>query len=119
MDGSRVQERRKNTRAPLSLPVQLRAEGARDLESCCTSDISPAGIFVETDSPLPVGTKVEAWIHLTSLSMMIEAKGCVVRAVREKGERPAGMAIQFTEHGEIGWRFLVNLVETYLAGKSF
>lgn len=120
MDQIRVDDRRKDTRAPISVPVHLQVEGTDEVSDFKACNVSRGGVFLETDSPYPAGTKVAAELFLASLNMKVLANGLVVRSISEPSETdgPAGMAVQFTERGQIGWEFLIDLVESYVAAES-
>jgi Tfp pilus assembly protein PilZ len=114
MDQTKLKDRRQHPRTTLSLPVRLRAEGSHYAAEFVTSNVSEGGLFIPMTSPYPVGTKLDLRIYLASLDTRIEAKAKVVRCEARSGQdgSPAGMAVQFTEHGEIGWRFFRGLLES-------
>jgi len=106
-----MSERRVHARLVLSVPVEIATEAgeARDLE---TSDLSPGGAFIETGSPIPLDTVVHGHFHLESIGASVKLQGRVVR------HDPRGMAIQFTEHGRLGWKLLERLLEAELTERS-
>ena len=61
------------------------------------SNISRSGVFIRTDEPLPVGTRVQLKFTLLLENIeTIEGEGEVVRVVlAQKGEKP-GMGVVFT-----------------------
>jgi hypothetical protein len=119
------EDRRSHVRLTLSVPVQITigAEGAHPAPEILdfeTSNLSPGGAFIATDSPLPEGTAVQGHFHLDSIGASVKLKGRVVRA---GGEAPTdrllpGMAIEFTQHGKLGWSLLERLLEAELAERS-
>ena len=64
------------------------------------SNVSRTGVFIRTDDPLPVGTKVNLrfTVILDELET-IEGQGEVVRVVKpgNKAKETAGMGVVFTE----------------------
>lgn len=62
------------------------------------SDISEGGVFIRSDDPLPVGTRVDLrFTVIVSDFETIEGIGEVVRVVPPGGGEPAGMGVVFTE----------------------
>ena len=76
-------------------------------------DISEGGVFIPTDSPLPVSTDVTLVFFLSSLNANVRASGTVVRSSRHSTEigEPAGMAIELTQYGKLGWHLLKQVIE--------
>lgn len=62
------------------------------------SDISRTGIFIRSDDPLPVGTKVDLRFTVIAFDFeTIEGIGEVVRVVSPSEGQHAGMGVVFTE----------------------
>jgi uncharacterized protein (TIGR02266 family) len=62
------------------------------------SDISRSGVFIRSEDPLPVGTKVDLrFTVIVGDFETIEGIGEVVRVVEPGGEQPPGMGVVFTE----------------------
>ncbi|MCP4499907.1 MAG: hypothetical protein GY822_08085 [Deltaproteobacteria bacterium] len=62
------------------------------------SDISRTGIFIRSDDPLPIGTKID--LHFSIIVddfETIEGIGEVVRVIPPGGKEPPGMGVLFTE----------------------
>jgi uncharacterized protein (TIGR02266 family) len=75
------------------------------------SNLSRSGVFIRSDDPLPIGTKVTLkFIVIVDDLETIEGLGEVVRVVPLGGAEPAGMAVVFTELTE----FSRNLIERIL-----
>ena len=85
-----------------------------------TVNLSEGGVFIATDSPLPVSTEVALSFPIQSLDTEVEACGSVVRTVldQEQTGEPAGMAIEFTEFGQLGWGFLRRVLESEASGSA-
>lgn len=62
------------------------------------SNVSRTGVFIRTDDPLEIGTRVNLrfTVILDELET-IEGQGEVVRVVKPGGLEPAGMGVVFTE----------------------
>lgn len=62
------------------------------------SDISRSGVFIKSDDPLPVGTKVDLRFTVVVDDFeTIEGIGEVARVVPPGGPQPPGMGVVFTE----------------------
>jgi hypothetical protein len=55
----RQQDRRRHPRYYVNMLVRIRAEGAAEFEASMLTDISLSGCYVESNAPLPEGTRVE------------------------------------------------------------
>lgn len=84
-------ERRKSPRADFVVRVDYQTVDA--LFSEFARNINEGGIFVETEAPEPVGTRVELEFKLPGADEPVEVTGTVVRA--EEG----GMGIEFDQLG--------------------
>lgn len=86
--------------------VQVRFWGAQDSEarSGYTINVSPTGLFVGTNRPLPPGRKVRLSISLGDREVQLD--GTVVHAARVspllQRLRPSGMGVRFErDHPEL------------------
>ena len=62
------------------------------------SDISRQGVFIRSDDPLPIGTKVDLRFTIIAGDFeTIEGIGEVVRVVAAGGSQPSGMGVTFVE----------------------
>jgi type IV pilus assembly protein PilZ len=89
-------ERRESGRAPIELPIEYDRLNA--LLSDYTHNISRGGTFIRTLRPLEVGTVLHFTIRAPELGEPLVLRGVVrwvVRAAREREDRPAGMGIAF------------------------
>lgn len=77
-----------------------------------TKDISKGGIFIATDKPLPVGSRVELVLSLPGSVREVKVSGEIVHVVngeqagRAGFDRAAGMGVQFTEFEQGGQQLL-------------
>lgn len=65
-------------------------------------NISRGGMFIKTDRPLHVGTRVKLKFSLPGRELPVETSGRVVRTVSGKGrmDEPHGMGIEFEDLSE-------------------
>ena len=105
-------ERRIAPRVHVSLHLHLVYSDLDELVEHYAQNISEGGIFIKTDTPLPIGSKVRLQISLVHQSLTyIDAKGEVVHAI-EKASRgkEKGMGIRFIEMCEESKEFLRDFV---------
>jgi hypothetical protein len=81
--------RRTGKRFPLALPITLKHRNSGKADSATTSNVSGAGVFIQADSKLEIGSKIEFDIILPGKlvgsdgDVEIVCKGRVVRAEKE------------------------------------
>ena len=99
---------RRQQRTCLGLEVHLTLPSSSDSLVYRTSDISASGLFIETPTPFPVGTKLTVRIVLRAAEVTVGSEGRVVRTVLPGNGRSQtpGMGIQFVEDGNTGWQFV-------------
>ncbi len=93
-------ERRGSPRA--DFVVRVNYQTVDSLFSEFARNINDGGIFIETDSPQPIGTNVELKFKLPGADRPIEVVGNVVRSVsadQVDSDGVAGMAIEFENLG--------------------
>lgn len=95
-----MSELRTGKRFPLSLPITIKGKKFSRLKAAKTSDVSAAGVYIEAEADLEVGTRIEFDISLpaavagTETDVEIVCKGRVVR-INNTGrakQRKAGVA---------------------------
>ncbi|MEO6119661.1 MAG: PilZ domain-containing protein [Terriglobales bacterium] len=91
---------RTGKRFPLSLPITIRGKKSARGKAAKTADVSAAGVYIEADADLEIGTQIEFDIMLpaevagTDTDVEIVCKGRVVR-INSSGkakQRKAGVA---------------------------
>jgi type IV pilus assembly protein PilZ len=94
-DGS--DNKRRGRRLQHELPVAYRSVGS--FLTDWATDISQGGMFINTRTPLPVGTDVKILIQLPTIESPIGLSGKVTRVIGvDARERSTpGMGIQFTD----------------------
>ena len=93
-------ERRSSPRA--DLVVRVNYQTVDSLFSEFARNINDGGIFVETDTPQPIGTNVELEFKLPGADHPIEVVGNVVRSIstdQVESDGVPGMAIEFENLG--------------------
>lgn len=85
------------TRAALKVPVELQFVGSSSFATGFTANLSAAGMFVESESPQPIGTLVRFQLRLGEGQPLIEGMAEVVwiRVRRKSKEEPAGMGFSY------------------------
>ena len=113
MSGPRVIEKRTDQRATLAFPVRIEVEGVVGASDFTAINISAGGVFVSTEHPYPVGTRLSLELKMPTLERPVQAEGIVVRClpIFDADEGAAGMGIQLSEEGRIDWDFLDKLME--------
>lgn len=93
-DGS---DKRRHPRVPLNVLVQFRFRTFDDFLAEYSLNISPGGIFIQTQTPREQGAIVYFQFALQDGSPLIEGMGQVVRVNAPPGEphRPSGMGVEF------------------------
>jgi uncharacterized protein (TIGR02266 family) len=102
--------------SPTEVRLWLDAEIARDDFAFCysTQDISATGIFLQTDSPLPVGTPMELELTLPGGAGLLRLPARVVRVVLPEaaGAGKPGMGLAFGDLTEEDRERLVRFLES-------
>ena len=113
MSGTRVIEKRADRRATLAFPVKIGVEGVVGTDDFTAINISAGGVFISTEHPYPVGTRISLEMSMPALERPVQAKGTVVRCLPtyDAEEGAAGMGIKLSEEGRIDWAFLDKLME--------
>jgi len=113
---------RKHTRYDASLKVSFKTEKQFVYEYA--KNISKGGLFVASDKPLPLRTKVELVLHLPHSSAPVKIIGEVVHVISTEqaklmnADRWPGMGIQFSEFEEDGEKTLLDYLKSLQEGKS-
>jgi uncharacterized protein (TIGR02266 family) len=88
---------RKSTRAPLVAATEIQYAGFKEKETLYTANISVDGMFVQTETPKPVGVSLrfELYIHKNADPIRGFGEVAWLRVRNEGPGNPAGMGIQF------------------------
>lgn len=108
-------ERRQDERLPMRARMDYRDSTGGNFLYEYTSNISRGGIFIETTSPLPVGTDVEMRFQPPGMDEVLEIAGTVVwvnpfREGSDENPNP-GMGIQFGTLSDEAKNMVANLVK--------
>lgn len=93
--GEEGSDRRRAQRAELIVRVDYST--IDEIFSEFTSDINEGGLFIETDSPRPIGTAVAMHFNLPGSADSIRTVGTVVRISTGDDTSPPGMGIEFDD----------------------
>lgn len=100
-----------NRRREARVRVNREFESLEEFISEYVSDISRTGVFIRSDDPLPVGTKVDLrFTVILDEIEIIEGIGEVVRVVLPGGKEPPGMGVVFIELTSYSERLLARLL---------
>ena len=102
--GPSKNNRRRDARFHAPGGVNVKAQGATTGQWAMLHDISMGGCYVETTSPLPIGSKVECLVH--SGEYQLTARGHVTVS-----HRLVGMGIQFTDMSPLNRERLQKLMD--------
>lgn len=87
-------ERRKSDR--VDLLVRVTYQSVDELFSEFARNINEGGVFIETDSPMDVGSTVALEFNLPGSEEPVEVEGLVVRTSKgDDGDEAPGMGIEF------------------------
>ncbi len=104
-------ERRKNLRIPFQIDVSTSKSRSGFLQ---TYDISSYGMFVKTDAPLPIDSKVFVSFNIPGNPIPIKSYARVawVNSISEDKTKPEGMGIQFLSLSEFDIKRLDKFLDT-------
>jgi uncharacterized protein (TIGR02266 family) len=111
-------ERRADPRATVRTELKIFYPDLRHLANAICRDISVGGMFVESPSPLPVGTEIRFDLHFpTRTPQTVSGEGFVAwsRAVAENG-RPAGFGVRFVRLDSRFRNLIFRVVDRYIQG---
>ena len=105
---------RSSVRVPLSLNVDFESRG--EIKKCLMKNLSAGGIFVATESPLPIGTPFNVRIRIEKTGEEVELPGEVVTlgASANLAEEVHGMGIRFVNLSEDQQRLVEEFSEEAL-----
>jgi type IV pilus assembly protein PilZ len=88
-----MSERRHHPRLSIAVEVDFGSEN--NFYSARTRDISVGGLFIESDVPLPIGTRLR--VDLKFLQKHLHAEGEVTWVLVGDGEQAVGMGVRFVD----------------------
>jgi len=101
-------EQRGETRIPLAAQVRLQYSSILDFHESQSVNISRSGMFVASDAPGPVGTRVDFEFCLDDGLCLLRGKGEVVRVTQHP---VPGMGVRFRELDEDSRKCIERIVE--------
>ena len=109
-------DRRKSNRADLVVRVDYHT--VDELFSEFARNINEGGLFVETDTPHPVGTEVHLQFHVPGAEEPIQVVGRIVRASGEDRNEPNGIGIEFDDLDRQARQRINQLVRSLRTGST-
>jgi type IV pilus assembly protein PilZ len=112
-----MQENRVHRRAPLRLQLNYRDATGGNFLFEYSSNISKGGIFIETDTPLAMGTRLTMRFQAPGAENELQVEGEVtwVNAVQEEGENPnPGMGVQWVGLTDDQYELIASVVQAIL-----
>jgi len=102
---------RKAVRAPLALNVDFDSRG--EVRKCMMQNLSAGGIFIATESPLPIGTHFDVRIRIEKTGEEIELPGEVVSVgvSANLAQEKHGMGVRFVHLTEAQLQQVTELSE--------
>ena len=88
-------ERRRAERADLVVRVDYQT--VDEFFSEFARNINEGGLFVESETPHPLGTRVDLQFQLPGSDEPVQVSGTVVRTSSGSGSEPPGMGIEFDD----------------------
>jgi uncharacterized protein (TIGR02266 family) len=107
---------RDSRRVPIAAKVTFKFERFSGFISDYSANISPTGMFINTNQPEPPGSVLDFEFQLGDGFEIIRGKGEVVwiRAAAEGPSRPAGIGIRFLELSEGSKELIYRIVDQYV-----
>ena len=107
----RHEQSRASVRVPLSLNVNFESRG--EVSKCLMKNLSAGGIFVATESPLPIGTPFNVRIRIEKTGEEVELPGEVVSVgvSANLAEEAHGMGIRFVNLNEAQQQLVADFSE--------
>ena len=112
-----MSDRRRSRRRQLVVRVQYST--VDELFSEFTSDINDGGLFIETDSPQPLGTEVSMRFDLPGQNHPLVTVGRVDRVSDGGRNDPPGMGVEFEALGAEDSRAIDDLIRGLRASPQF
>ncbi|MFP5288547.1 MAG: TIGR02266 family protein, partial [Thermoanaerobaculia bacterium] len=107
---------RDSRRVPLETRVQFKFDRFSGFISEYSSNISPGGMFIKTQTPLPPGQTLDFAFRLGDGFELIKGRGEVMwtRDQDEGPMRPAGMGLRFLELAEGSQELIYRMVDQHI-----
>jgi len=105
------EKKRESVRVPLSLNVNFESRG--EVRKCLMKNLSAGGIFVATESPLPIGTPFNVRIRIEKTGEDVELPGEVVTVgvSADLSQKEHGMGIRFVHLTEAQHQQVIDFSE--------
>jgi uncharacterized protein (TIGR02266 family) len=104
-------ERRRNARTPVTLLVQYRFDTLEDFVAEYATNLSPTGMFLETEEPSPVGSLLHVQFSLKDGSKLIEGVARVARVSLGGDGAAPGMGVELVQFDEASLALIRQICE--------
>lgn len=102
---------RREKRCPISL--QVKYGSGQEFKLDYTMNVSQGGMFIKTDTPPAIGTKIHLELHIPELGDPILIYGEVVHMHKyASGDEDAGIGVKFLDIDPISRGILVNYIKS-------
>jgi type IV pilus assembly protein PilZ len=102
---------RREKRCPVSL--QVKYGSGQEFKLDYTKNVSQGGMFIKTDNPPEIGTKIHLQLHIPELNEPVLLYGEVVhRHKYASSDEDAGIGVKFLDIDPISQGILVNYIKT-------
>ncbi|MEZ4705146.1 MAG: PilZ domain-containing protein [Bdellovibrionota bacterium] len=105
-------ERRRFARISLESNVKILFQKEDQRDQVLLENLSEGGLFLLTEDPKPIGTKLNFEFRVKNQEESIKGTGIVKWVENDKNKRK-GMGIQFLELNEAGKRIITRLFRKY------
>jgi uncharacterized protein (TIGR02266 family) len=107
--GGPTGERRSAERVPLMVPLRYEFESILDFEDVQSRNISRTGLFIQTETAVPLGTEIAFELGLVDGFTLLKGRGRVVRV--DSAGPVAGLGVEFLHLDESMRRLIERIVE--------
>jgi type IV pilus assembly protein PilZ len=110
-------ENRVHRRAPLRLELNYRDATNKNFLFEYSQNISKGGIFIETDTPLPLGSRLKIRFQPPGGEAELQVEGEVswVNEVKEGDDNPnPGMGVQWVDLSDDQYQLIASIVQAIL-----
>lgn len=109
---------RKHMRVPLPLVVEVKFQDEKDSRPMLIMDISWGGMYIRSDNPKPVGSRLTAHLPITEDNVALEVAGRVVTHNKYiNGKVVQGMGVSFDDLDHDSKSLIQKLIDKMLQPK--
>ena len=117
MDLSQLGAPREHSRKLICIPVIFYKTGSKDFVIDYTTDLSDGGVLIQTETLLPVGTKLELIFKLPNSIKLIEVSGEVAWVNESQHDQDPdklipGMGVKFINLDPESKKYIIDFIKT-------